>query len=43
MCRDKLHCSSVLLFVVIECSGEDLDGGGMLCAQCHFGVSETIC
>ena len=39
MSRDKLHCSSV----VIECSGEVLDGGGMLGAQCHFGVSEIIC
>ena len=42
MSRDKVHCSSVILSVVAECSVKVFDDVGVFVTECQFGVSGTV-
>ena len=42
MSRDKVHCSSVILSVVAECSDKVFDDVGVFVMECQFGVSGTV-
>ena len=42
MSRDELNCSSIILFVVAECSVRVFDDVGVFMAECQFGVSGTV-
>ena len=42
MSRDDVHCSSVILSVVAECSVKIFDDVDVFVAECQYGVSGTI-
>ena len=42
MSRDELNCSSIILFVVAECSVRVFDDVGVFVTECQFGVSGTV-
>ena len=42
MSRDDVHCSSVILFVIAQCSVKIFDDVDVFVAECQFGVSGTI-
>ena len=42
MSRDEVHCSSVVLFVVAECSVKIFDDFDVFVTECQFGMSGTI-
>jgi len=40
--RDEVNCSSLILFVVAECSVKVFDDVGVFVTECQFGVSGTV-
>ena len=42
MSCDEVHCSSVVLFVVTECSVKSFDDFDVFVTECQFGMSGTI-
>ena len=42
MSRDEVHCSSLILSVVAECSVKIFDDVDAYLTECQFGVSRTI-
>ena len=42
MSRDEVHCSSIILSVVAECSVKIFDDVDVFVTECQFGVSRTI-
>ena len=42
MSRDEVHCSSIILSVVAECSVKIFDDSDVFVTECQFGVSRTI-
>ena len=42
MSRDEVHCSSIVLFVVAECSVKIIDDVDVFVTECQFGMFRTI-